>query len=151
MHIDYIADLPPLLRVYEGAARVVSGNVDDATLVKLHRQKPQVSFLVYPTFETDPHPALEASIVAKLGQIRLKHRYFGDSDNPPILHRKDAFVPDTHPTYAKFARLTRQEERAGLLDRPDIGRRAQWKETLSAAGYRIRGHRLQRHPTAKGH
>ena len=89
VHVDYVSDLPPLLRVYEGAARTISGNVDDATLVKINRLKPQVSFLVYPDFDTDPHPSLQASIVAKLGEIRLKHRYFGDSDNPPILHRKE--------------------------------------------------------------
>ena len=126
VHIDYVGDLPPLLRVYEGAARQITGNVDDATLVKINRQKPQVSFLVYPDFDTDPHPAIEASLVAKLGEIRLKHRYFGNSENPPILHRKEAFLPPTHPDYDKYARLTRQEERAGLLDRNDIGTRNGW-------------------------
>lgn len=143
VHVDYVADLPPLLRVYEGAARSISGNVDDATLVKINRQKPQVSFLVYPGFDKDPHPTLEASIVAKLGEIRLKHRYFGDRDNPPILHRKDSFVPPTYPGYDKFARLTRQEERAGLLDRSDIGHLAQWKAVLEEAGFELRGHQLR--------
>ena len=142
VHVDYLNQLPALLRVYEGAARHITGNVDDATLVKLNRIKPQVSFLVYPTFEVDPHPALEASIVAKLGEIRMKHRFFGNSSNPPILHRKEAFVPETHPTWAKFRRLTDQEERASLLDRPDIGTRHGWDALLEAAGYSLRGHRL---------
>lgn len=142
VHIDYIDQLPPLLRIYEGAARQVTGNVDDATLVKLNRIKPQVSFLVYPEFESDPHPALEASIVAKLGEIRMKHRFFGNSPNPPILHRKDAFVPESHPSWAKFNRLSRQEERAGLLDRPDIGTRKGWASLLQESGYRTNGHRL---------
>lgn len=144
VHVDYVADLPPLLRVYEGAARSISGNVDDANLVKINRIKPQVSFLVYPEFDNDAHPALEASIVAKLGEIRLKHRYFGDSDNPPILHRKDTFVPESYPGYAKFERLTRQEEKAGLLDRPDIGNRMGWMAALEGAGYELRGHQLRR-------
>ena len=143
IHVDYVTDLPPLLRVYEGAARSISGNVDDATLLKINRIKPQVSFLVYPDFDTDPHPALEASIVAKLGEIRLKHRYFGDSDNPPILHRKDSFVPDTYPGYSKFERLTRQEEKAGLLDRSDIGNRRGWEEALAVAGLTLKGHQLR--------
>lgn len=144
VHTDYVGDLPPLLRVYEGAARTITGNVDDAILVKINRIKPQVSFLVYPDFDSDPHPALEASIVAKLGAIRLKHRNFGDSDNPPILHRKESFVPESYPHFEKFARLTRQEERAGLLDRADIGRRLDWIEVLRKAGYEVRGHRLLR-------
>lgn len=144
VHTDYVAHLPPLLRVYEGAARTITGNVDDAVLVKINRIKPQVSFLVYPAFDADPHPALESSIVAKLGEIRLKHRNFGDSDNPPILHRKDSFVPESYPHFEKFARLTRQEERAGLLDRPDIGRRLDWIAILRESGYEVRGHRLLR-------
>jgi hypothetical protein len=149
IHTDYIADLPPLLRVYQGAARTITGNVDDAILIKINRIKPQVSFLVYPDFDTDPHPALKSSIVAKLGEIRLKHRNFGDSDNPPILHRKDSFVPESYPYFERFARLTRQEERAGLLDRPDIGRRLDWLEVLREAGYEVRGHRLLRSRLAK--
>ena len=144
VHVDYISDLPPLLRVYEGAARTISGNVDDATLVKINRLKPQVSFLVYPNFDTDPHPALQASLVAKLGEIRLKHRFFGDSDNPPILHRKDSFITDSHPGYSKFARLSAQEEKAGLLDRSDIGHRNSWANVLSEAGLTLRGHQLQK-------
>jgi hypothetical protein len=35
--------------------------------------------------------------------------------NPPILHRKETFLHPAHPLHASFARLTRQEEKAGLL------------------------------------
>jgi len=144
VHSAYVAELPALLRVYQGAARQLTGDVDDAVLLKLNRLKPQVSFLVYPTFESDPHPAIEASIVAKLGAIRVKYRYFGDTKNPPILHRKELFVPAHHPSRAKFERLTHQEERAGLLDRPDIGTRDGWSAALAGAGYVLNGHQLRR-------
>jgi hypothetical protein len=142
VHAAYVHELPTLLRVYEGAARQMTGDVDDATIIKLNRIKPQVSFLVYPDFESAPHPAIEASVVAKLGEIRVKYRYFGDSDNPPILHRKELFVPPHHPSRAKFERLTTQEERAGLLGRPDIGTAASWAVHLRSNGYGLRGHRL---------
>ena len=144
VHVDYIGRLSPLLRVYEGAARQITGNVDDATIVKLNRVKPQVSFLVYPTFRTDPHPALEASIVAKLGEIRMKHRFFGESQNPPILHRKETFIPSDDASWAKFRRLTAQEERAELLDRPDIGSREGWNALLRERGLALHGHQLRR-------
>lgn len=144
VHAAYVHDLPTVLRVYEGAARQITGDVDDATIIKLNRLKPQVSFLVYPEFETDPHPALQASIVAKLGEIRVKYRYFGNSENPPILHRKELFVPQRHPTRAKFARLTAREQRAGLLDRTDIGTAAVWQAHLRNRGLELRGHRLLR-------
>lgn len=144
VHIDYVSELPPLLRIYEGAARQITGNVDDATLVKLNRLKPQVSFLVYPEFETTAHPRIEASIVAKLGEIRVKYRQFGAGGNPPILHRKELFLPAQHPTRAKFARLTQQEERAGLLDRNDITTMRSWQNVLFESGFEIKGHQLRR-------
>ena len=143
VHVDFVSELPPVLRVYEGAARQITGNVDDATLVKINRVKPQVSYLVYPDFKSDPHPALQASIVGKLGAIRMKHRYFGDRANPPILHRKDAFLPMAHPDWKKYNRLSRQEERAGLLDRPDIGTQEGWARVLAETGYLLRGHQLR--------
>lgn len=142
VHVCGLERILPVLRVYEGAARALTGNVDDATIIKLHRLKPQVSFLVYPTFDTDPHPALQTSVVARLPELRVSFRNFGDSANPPILHRKETFLPDDHPDWAKYDRLTRQEERAGLLSATDIGRRVEWERALSEAGKRLRGHRL---------
>lgn len=144
VHSDYVNELPALLRVYQGAARQITGDVDDATILKLNRLKPQVSFLIYPDFEDDPHPAITGSVVAKLGVIRVKFRDFERSANPFILHRKELFVPEHHPTRSKFARLTEQEDRAGLLDRPDIGTRDGWRAVLAEAGFTLVGHQLRR-------
>ena len=58
--------LEPLLRVYEGCARADLGEVEGVNLVKLHRHSGKVSYLVYPDFETDPHPALLRSIKLSL-------------------------------------------------------------------------------------
>jgi hypothetical protein len=53
-------------------------------------------------------------------------------------------LPDD-PRRPKFDRLTRQEERAGLLDdTATIGTRAGWAERLLERGYVLRGHRLVR-------
>jgi hypothetical protein len=142
VHVAAVHRLPPVLRVYIGAAATLTGNVNDATILKLHRQKPQVSFLIYPTFDHDPHPALRGSLVARLPVLRVKYKDFSSSDNPPILHRKETFVPDDYPGRNKFERLTRQEERAQLLNASNIGRRRNWEQQLQDNGYRLRGHRL---------
>jgi len=142
IHVDYLHTLPPILRVYDGAARHLTGNVDDATLVKLNRVKPQVSYLVYPTFDREAHPALQYSIVGKLSEGRMKHRSFAGSGNPPILHRKEAFLANDDFRHTKFARLTAQEELAGLLDRPDIGTVEGWSHALRSCGLKLVGHRL---------
>lgn len=68
---------------------------------------------------------------------------YHDSENPPILHRKECFVPREYPLYGKFDRLTRHEERQGLLDdASDIGTRNGWCERLRKLGFQLRGHRL---------
>jgi hypothetical protein len=70
---------------------------------------------------------------------------YSQSTNPPILHRKEAFLLPDDPLHGKFARLTRQEEKHGLLeDTASIGTRAGWQRRLSEAGYALRGHRLVR-------
>jgi DNA phosphorothioation-associated putative methyltransferase len=106
--------------------------------------KPQVSFLVYPNFDKDPHPALAASVIGRLRELTVTYRDFTHRDNPPLLHRKETFVPDKYPQREKFSRLTAQEERAGLLDLPTVGTRSGWFEVLAGAGLELRGHRLVR-------
>jgi hypothetical protein len=82
-------------------------------------------------------------MTADLPHLRVEHHDFRDSSNPPILHRKDAFVADDYPTRPRFARLTQQEERRGLLDAPlPIGRRQQWEAWLEAHDVEVRGHRV---------
>ena len=67
------------------------------------------------------------------------------AENPPVLHRKETFLAPTHPLFTKFARLTRQEERHGLLDNAaTIGTRAGWQARLAESGFRLAGHRLLR-------
>jgi hypothetical protein len=144
VHIEGVSHLPAVLRVYAGCAETLTGTVENATILKMHREKPQVSFLSYPSFDKDPHPLLAASIVARLREFTVSYKDFSTRDNPPILHRKETFLPDGYPNKVKFERLTRQEERAGLLDSPRIGTRAGWNECLREAGFALRGHRLVR-------
>ncbi len=145
IHRSALESLDPLLRVSEGCARAYLGDVERANLIKLHRQSGKVSYLVYPDFETDPHPALLRSIKLNLRTREIEGTDYAPSPNPPVLHRKQTFLLPDHPLRAKFERLTRQEERAGLLDQTaTIGTREGWAERLRARGYALRGHRLVR-------
>jgi DNA phosphorothioation-associated putative methyltransferase len=143
VHRDTLEALEPLLRVYEGCARAYLGAVEGSNLIKLHRHSGKVSYLVYPDFEADPHPALLRSIKLSLRTRELDCHDYAASANPPVLHRKEAFLPPGHPLHERFARLTRQEERHGLLDETaTIGTREGWRERLLERGFAIRGHRL---------
>ena len=109
-------ELEPLLRTYEGCTRSYLGEIEDATLVKIHRCSGKVSYLAYPEFDSDPHPALLRAVKLNLRNLWLDVWDYAGSENPPILHRKEAFLAPEDSRYAKFARLTQQEERRGLLD-----------------------------------
>jgi DNA phosphorothioation-associated putative methyltransferase len=145
VHVTALPRLDPLLRVYEGCARTLTGTVDRANIIKLNRIEPKVGYQVYPGFDHDPHPALEASVRADLRRLHVKYRDFTRSDNPPILHRKETFVAEGYPGRDKFARLTAQEERLGLLaDAALIGTRERWEQLVEHKGLRFAGHRLVR-------
>ena len=145
VHESALDGIHPLLRLYEGCARGYIGRVDGANVVKLHTGEPKVSYLCYPEFESDPHPALATSLTIHLQTFRLRERDYRGSGNPPILHRKEAFLAPDHPLHAKFSRLTRQEESKGLYEETSrIGTRCGWEEMLSAKGLTLRGHRLIR-------
>ncbi len=145
LHESALSHLPPILRAFEGCARAYIGVVEGANIIKLHRAYPQVSYLSYPDFERDPHPALASSIIVPLQPFKIRSRIYRDAPNPPILHRKETFLSADHPLYEKFARLTRQEEKKGLYEKPElIGTRAGWQVALADRGLRLAGHRLLR-------
>ena len=148
IHVDCIQSLPTLLRLYEACARGLIGEVQGANILKLHRYKPQVSYLCYPTFEKEAHPALAFSAIVRLDEARATFKDYTKTANPPILHRKEEFVGEDHPAREKFAKLTRQEERAGLFEKTSrIGHLREWLLTLDAAKVSIRGHRLYKRKT----
>lgn len=150
LHASALSFLPPVLRIYEGCARAYIGIVEGANVIKLHQGKPQVSYLYYPDFENDPHPALNASLVVPLKTFHVQYREYTDSENPFILHRKETFLAPDHPLYPKFARLTRQEERHGLYESPElIGTRRGWEKVLIDKGVYLSRHKLLRRENSK--
>ncbi len=111
----------------------------------LIRHPGKISYLAYPDFETNPHPALLRSVKLSLRTREIDCLEYQASTNPPILHRKETFLPPDHPLYSKFASLTQQEENHGLLDdTATIGTRDGWLARLNAARLSLRGHRLVR-------
>jgi hypothetical protein len=87
---------------------------------------------------------------ARIAEVSVRTREndcleYATSTNPPILHRKETFLTADHPLHARFARLSQQEEKHGLLDdAATIGTREGWEARLSGAGFALRGHRLVR-------
>ena len=145
IHTSGLSQMPPILRIYEGCAANYIGIVEEANIIKLHRKTSRISYLSYPDFDRNPHPALTSSVLVDLQKLDVVYRDYSQSKNPPILHRKETFVPTEHPSREKFERLTRQEERWGLFDHAtSIGTREKWQQLLNQKGVRLAGHRLMR-------
>jgi DNA phosphorothioation-associated putative methyltransferase len=143
VHRSALDSLEPLLRIYEGCGRAYLGEIEGANIIKIHRRSGKLSYLVYPEFESDPHPALLRCVRLNLRTRQIECSDYSQSANPPVLHRKEAFLRPDAERHAKFARLTTQEEKYGLLDDPSgIGTREGWARRLSERGFCLKGHRL---------
>ena len=149
VHVSALDQLDPLLRLYEGCASRTIGRPEEATVVKFHVQKPQITYLAFPHFDKEPHPALKTSMAISLRDLHVRYRDY-DPDNPPLLHQKDQTITPDYPGYAKFAKLSQQEQKWGLLDDVKaIFDRRGWEQCLTNHGAELRGHRLVRHKTNK--
>lgn len=143
VHASAIETLDPLLRLYEGCAARTIGRPQEANVVKFHLRKPKITYLFYPDFDTDPHPALHTSMQIDLRDLHVHYRDYDPDDNPPLLHQKDLLVTPNYPLYEKFAKLSRQEENWGLLgDLTKISDRRGWLKCLEDHCAELRGHRV---------
>jgi DNA phosphorothioation-associated putative methyltransferase len=151
IHRDALGQLPPVMQVYEGCARVLSGTVEHANLIKLSVTEPQVSYLTYPRFDRDAHPTLASAVTVNLRRLSVDWRDYSRSASPPLLHRKEEFVATESPRKSLYAALTRAEIKAGLYKNPElIGTLGGWQTVLDESGFAVRGHRLIRNSRAVG-
>ncbi len=83
VHVSTLEALSPVLRLFEACARGYLGQVEGANIIKLHRAEPRISYISYPTFEYDPHPALASSLTVHLQTFRVRYNEFHSRVNPP--------------------------------------------------------------------
>lgn len=145
VHISALEKLPALLRLYEGCASRNFYRLENANIVKLYYNKPKITYLVYPEFDTAAHPALKATMEVDLNNLSVTYHDISDETNPLILHQKDTLVAPDYPSYQKFVRLTKKEQKSGLLENRDAIRRLHgWLRCLREHEVTIKGHKLSR-------
>ena len=114
-------------------------------VIKFRTDELKLSFLCYPDFLVEAHPALRHAVTIDLVTGKARHTDYADNHNPPILHRKETFLPEDHPEWAKFDALTSAEEAEGLYAHPaTIGFKLNWERLLKEHGLAIVGHRVER-------
>ena len=127
VHRSAIDELPALLRVVLGCAQRLLGEIPATNIVKIFRSKPEISWLEYPEFDSNPHPWFNQSWHLDLQRQQLRTVRFGHRANRPILHRIHEFVSESHPQFSAWKCLTQKEEQAGLFrDTASIGTEEGW-------------------------
>lgn len=116
----------------------------DFNVVKFALTEDAVSLLDYPNFFDEAFPALRHVWKVNLVKCSVIERSYSDSDNPPILHRKELFLPATHPRIPEYQALTATAEYLGLFANSRIiGFRRTWLTLIEEKGYQLEGHQLR--------
>lgn len=143
IHLSALDQLPPLLRVYEGCASRVYGRLPEANIIKLYYNKPKISYLYYPNFDTVAHPILHTTMEIDLQTYSVVYNDLSRNSNPLVLHHKDALVAKNYPLYTEFNQLVNYELQLGLLkDHNLIRRQKEWLNLLQKNHLEIEGHKI---------
>ncbi|MEZ9894689.1 DNA phosphorothioation-associated putative methyltransferase [Vibrio lentus] len=146
LHKDAFSALPnALIQFIRAVAKAVNLDEEDWNLVKLFKKEFRLSLLHYPNFYTDSYPALEQSLNVDLSKLIHKITGYRESENPPILHRKETMVLPTSEYYEHFVSLTQEGENAGLYENSRlIGFKRSWENLIARNGYELVDGRLFR-------
>lgn len=146
LHKDAFSALPnALIQFISAVAKAVNLDEKDWNLVKLFKKEFRLSLLHYPNFYTDSYPALEQSLNVDLSKLSHKITGYRESENPPILHRKETMVLPTSEYYGHFVSLTQEGENAGLFENSRlIGFKRSWENLIARNGYELVDGRLFR-------
>ncbi len=146
LHKDAFSSLPTVLTQFIPAvAKAVNLSDESWNLVKLFKKEFRLSLLHYPDFYTDSYPALKQSLNVDLSKLSHKITSYEDSDNPPILHRKETMILPDSEHCEHFITLTQEGENAGLYENSRlIGFKRSWENLITHHGYELVDGRLFR-------
>lgn len=146
LHKDAFGEAPAVLAKFVNVvAKALQIPETDWNIVKLVKKEFRLSLLDYPTFYSESYPALRQSVTVDLAKLQHRVTRYDNHDNPPILHRKEHFIPKLHPRYEEFCMLTQEGEAAGLYANSRmIGFKESWHRLIAKHGYELVDGRLFR-------
>jgi len=142
LHVSAMSGFPDAdqLRIADATAIANLKAGEHFNVVKLNLVGDELSFLNYPTFFDDPFPALAQSWRISISRKSVILRNYKESQNPPILHRKELLLVPEDPRFLKFAAITAEAESLGLFEEPNrIGFRDHWFRLIAERGYELVG------------
>jgi DNA phosphorothioation-associated putative methyltransferase len=107
-------------------------------LLKLYKRDFKITLLDYPDFDTYAYPALHTSITIDLEELTHRKANYQQSENPPILHRKETFVLADYPLIESFKAITAEGEGIKLYkNTKTIGFKQQWQNLIKRKSYQL--------------
>ncbi|RQW62383.1 DNA phosphorothioation-associated putative methyltransferase [Vibrio viridaestus] len=146
LHRDAFEELPEtLIKFIPAVAKAVNLPDNEWNLLKLFKKEFRLSLLSYPDFYTDSYPALKQSLNVDLSKLSHKITRYEETDNPPILHRKETMILPSSHYYEHFVTITQEGENAGLYENSRlIGFKRSWLNLIAKNGYELVDGRLFR-------
>lgn len=146
LHKDAFNALPGELATFIWAvAKALKIADENWHLVKLNKHAFRLSLLSYSEFYTEPYPSLKQSVTVDLSKLSHRITSYNDSENPPILHRKELMILPDNPAFEDFQQITQEGENAGLYENIRlIGFKQSWLNIISQHGYELLDGRLFR-------
>jgi len=149
--VDFGKHLPTAIYVHQSAmdhlpekrkalvlrvGKALNIDIDQWQVLKLYKRDFKLTLLSYPTFFEYPYPPLNKSYTVDLEKLSVREANYGASDNPPILHRREAFLASEHPQIDFFSAFTQEGEAIGLYQNTRIiGFQKSWERLIKRKGY----------------
>jgi len=137
IHLDALNMLPTEIRaLIRDTCHHLKIDLSKWDLIKLFKNDYKFTLLSYPDFFDYAYPALNTSLSIDLTTSKVRKSDYSKSTNPPILHRKELFLPPDHPKNALFTSITKEGEAIGLYTNTrTIGFKENWERQIKKKGY----------------
>jgi DNA phosphorothioation-associated putative methyltransferase len=139
LHVSALSAIPDALQT------LLSESIQNQQLqqfeyqvVKFAKRDFKLSLLCYPGFFEQAFPVLNHSCTIDLAKGSYRLVSYLDSENPPILHRKETMLLAEHSDIPKYRALTEACEQAGLFENTKtIGFKRNWERLIKRKGYQL--------------
>jgi DNA phosphorothioation-associated putative methyltransferase len=121
LHSSLIGCLPPILRVYAGAATAAYGDLASTDLVKLHVGTGKVTLMAFDDFIETPLPRMRERVKIDLREQDLKVYEYGEQFAKPYLYRKSRYINEEFPNYPEQQAFDEQLDALGVLGESAYG------------------------------
>lgn len=137
VHNSAMSEIPEeLVSLLKKIATALSIPSTAWNILKLYKRDFKVAFLHYPDFDNYSYPPLNHSYTVDLEKLTVRKASYENSDNPPILHRKETFVKPDYELHRYFTEITAEGEKIGLYENPrTIGFKKNWERLISNKGF----------------